>query len=100
MFSELFSEFNEQQNKRSFLGKRFNLKQHEVRYGFEVRGSIFGHTIVSVPTVAPTAWRTKTTILIYPGGWVEQHPKRSSWHNKEKGGLSPPSNPIIVYSLF
>ena len=45
--------------------------------------------------VAPTAWRTKTTILIYPGGWVEQRPKRSSWHNKEKGVLSPPSNPAM-----
>ena len=49
--------------------------------------------------VAPMAWRTKTTILIYPGGWIGQHPKRSSWHNKEKGGLSPPSY-SKCYSVF
>ena len=32
---------------------RIDNEQHEVRYGFEVRGSIFGHTIVSAPNCGP-----------------------------------------------
>ena len=64
--------------------------------------SLYDSTLEVSSFVAPTAWRTKTTILIYPGGWVEQRPKRSSWHNKEKEVLSPPPfNPatFIMTSL-